>query len=118
VWTTTWQEYAPAVLAPALGWLAGSRARYLNSDHHQDADSTEFSLLWKSKAVLEDQEMGPGPFIWIDDELQDRVIMYRYTETELVRTSPTPHLMIGTKDHLGITPRQMDEIKAFIDQHS
>jgi len=66
VWLTGWQEHAAAVLAPAIGLLAGERAAYVDQERFAvrgDYSGTE----WKRSGLAADQARAPSPFVWVDD---------------------------------------------------
>lgn len=66
VWTTTWQEQAASLLAPAIG--LGAQARFLSFVGHQKLGDHSGSV-WKHRVVGLDLAAYPTPFAWVDDLL-------------------------------------------------
>jgi len=101
VWLTTWVENdALDYLDAAIGLQPGEWLPIPKRD-----SAGRLPAGWKREALLADQVRRPGPFVWVDDE-----------DAEPIDTDQ-PHLIIKTRPHLGITPREIDSIFNFAALH-
>jgi hypothetical protein len=101
-WLTTWRDEANTVLAPLFGWEPlGVLAR---AREH---------MWWKLEALWLTQDHAQ-PFVWIDDELDERrresqgmldVILERFAE---------PFLLISPVAHVGLSPSELTQIEHFV----
>lgn len=111
VWTTTWCDAAEDHIRPLVGLSPAQRVLMPLS-----GQVTFPSVDWKIESIVEDQLTNPGPFIWLDDEAWDPFIL----DPELVPGKIASDLggyvpMIDPR--LGITPKHMEEMQAYIDKN-
>ena len=101
VWLTTWRDYAEPLIGGLTGVGVGSR-------HIDPLDGyTTFpSIMWKTRALIQDQIDNPMPFVWADDEINLRQINVAKEHGSLA-------LVID--ENRGITPEHIQQIKAFLD---
>lgn len=101
VWLTTWRDEAPTIIGGMTG-LAEDAA------HLDPLDGlTRFpSIGWKTSALIEDQKANPSPFIWVDDEIG---------EMQLEVAEGLGGLPLQIDGRVGITPQNIDQIRAYID---
>jgi hypothetical protein len=102
VWTTTWQHDAALGVGPVIGW--GEDARYLAP---LDGVVSFPTILWKLEAVVHDLEENPGPFVWIDDEIEDY---------ELVKDIIKDYggLLIAPNAFTGISTKDIEQIEQYL----
>jgi hypothetical protein len=94
VWTTTWQEEASQFLGPTINF--GTGAPWLSP---VPGEAFGYPTIdWKFSAVREHVKANPGPFIWIDDEMERKHNLWsRENGGFSFRTMPSQ----------GITPLQL-----------
>ena len=104
IWATTWRQHAPEQLAPLIGY--GENVRYLTE---RPKLSEYGSIGWKYRGVVNDQKWEPSPFVWIDDE---------HHRTTVDWAKANGGLAIQSHPDLGITPEEMERIKAYVEANS
>ena len=97
-WLTTWRQDAAEHVAPLV-------------------DAPDWPVVdWtveKGAALAQDQAYNPRPFVWIDDwEATEGNVKYFLMEPEV------PYLLIKPNAYSGITRKQMEEIREFIESVS
>lgn len=104
VWLTTWQEEANTFLCPLFGWdpLPVCRRR-------------PEVIWWKFEALLRDHP--GGPFVWIDDELDQRL-----TDNTTIRPRldaiGTPYLLVSPAPRRGMDRVELQRVAEFLATHS
>jgi hypothetical protein len=107
VWTTTWTNYAPKFLGPALGY--GSDSRFLQPLNGRLDYPT---INWKQEAVIADQMSSPSPFLWVDDEMTG-------VQTKTVRELFGGRgLTFTTFSGYGITPEMVADMRLFAEEQN
>ena len=99
-WLTTWREQANTVLTPIFNW------------EPLDVLERHPELFWWKLESLGRIQRCDEPFIWIDDELDERradgyadILLERYR---------APFLLISPDPHVGLSLRDIDTIEEFI----
>lgn len=107
VWTTTWRGDALQV-GKAMKLLHDPQ-RIL---HPLNGQTTFPSIEWKFEAIVTEQESDPSPFIAVDDEWWQcpRAVIERLEELGGLVISPDPNI--------GLTPKHISMMKAYIEQHA
>ena len=100
-WLTSWEHEANLRLSPLFGW------EQLPVLEHRPG-----SLWWKFDALVQHHEKG-RPFIWIDDEMDDRREELDNIFEAGLTTLDAPYLCISTWSHRGITREDLEAIRAF-----
>jgi hypothetical protein len=104
-WLSTHLESANETLVPKFGWEPlGVCAR-----------RREF-LWWKLEAIERVQPFAE-PFVWIDDELDERRTKDGGIIEVMLRRYLAPVLLISPNSHTGISRAQLDEIEEFVERH-
>jgi hypothetical protein len=106
VWATTWRTDALKV-GTAMK-LMHSPQRIL---HPLNFQTTFPSIDWKYEAILHEQDHDPSPFIAVDDEW---AFQPEYCEA----LSSIGGLVISPDPNIGITPKHVSMMRAYIDGHS
>lgn len=109
VWLTTWRSDAPKSIGKLIGW--GEDARVL---HPLDGITRFPSIYWKYAALIQDQKDDPAPFIWVDDELDN---FERWVDEEF-EALESQSLIVAPNSILGISPRNVEDMREFIKQVS
>lgn len=107
VWATTWREDAREV--GKLMKLTPSSERVL---HPLGGQTTFPSIGWKYDAILRDQINDPGPFIWVEDEINGLPTSVQGTLKDM------DGLLISPDPNLGVTPKQVEQMREFIGSHT
>ena len=101
VWATTWQGEANDRIAPVFGWPAAPilpRAPEV--------------FWWKFESLLSTHPMGV-PFVWIDDELDDRLASLPEFDDALAPLG-ADYLLVCPDTLLGLTAAQIDSVEEFV----
>jgi hypothetical protein len=103
VWASTWGAEANTVLAPLFGWpqrpVLGRRSS---------------ALWWKLAALLADHPRGV-PFVWVDDELDQRAAaMGRDRFTSRLEALGAPSLLVCPDPTEGLSGQDLDRIERFV----
>lgn len=107
VWTTTWRE--DALKVGAVMNLIHDPQRVL----HPLNGRTEFpSIHWKYDAIVEEQKRTPSPFISIDDE-------WSSLHPDVVDSLENlGGLVISPDPNFGVTPKDIQKMRKYIDTRS
>lgn len=107
VWLTTWEDRANRRIVPVLGW-----------DECRWADRSQFEEepWWKLDCVLRHVNLGRGPFIWIDDQIDSYRDEWSAAFAKVEKDGPG--LLISPTSEVGITISHLKLIEAFIAEHS
>lgn len=96
VWLTTWRHDAPSKVAPLV-------------------DAPDWPVIdWrlsKWDALAQDQRNNPRPFVWVDDGEATELNMNRIRS----HVGKIPYLLIQPNSLIGLTPKDIDDIKVFLD---
>ena len=105
-WLTTWEagDLANRRIAPLFGWEP--LPTIARGDHDRRAG---WNGWWKSSAAKEHMTRHQRPFVWLDDEL---AAARKHGQLAWLRRCELPHLLISPE--LGLLPRHLDRIKAWI----
>lgn len=105
-WLSTWEggDMANRYIAPLFGWEP--LPTIARADHDKRAGAFGW---WKSSAAKEVVARHPRPFVWLDDELDAAM---EHNQIAWLRRCELPHLLISPE--LGLLPRHLDEIEAWI----
>lgn len=107
VWTTTWR--ADALKVGQVMKLIHEPQRIL----HPLNGKTEFpSINWKYDAIMEEQEKSPSPFIAVDDEWGQ---IHPDVGASLEALGG---LVISPNFNFGITPKDIEKMRAYVKKHS
>jgi hypothetical protein len=104
-WLTSWEDNANERLCPLFDWEP------LPVLHYQPG-----SQWWKLDALVQHHEVG-RPFIWIDDEIDNRRDDIGPAFDAALDTLDAPRLVISTWPSVGITLDHLDEMARFISVH-
>lgn len=104
-WLTTWEidDLCNKEIGPLFGW-----------EPLPVIDRGEYDQpgqWWKSSAARDFIKGDNRPFIWLDDDLADAETL---KEIEWVKDCGVPNLLISPNPWIGLTPRQIDKVEAFI----
>jgi hypothetical protein len=106
VWLTSWRQWGPLSIAPAIGLGADSRVLHPNGD--PDAKTPQDnSIYWKIEQLEADQSASPSRFIWVDDEINDEPMIR-------LRAENLGGLAISANDLIGITPKNIEQMQEYI----
>lgn len=98
VWLTTWRDLANSHIC---SWLdCEDQAVVVGGGEIEPA-------VWKAGAVRDHVLDGGGPFVWIDDNLDD---MVRLIEPALVNHR---HLLLQPDPYVGLTRSHLDQVERF-----
>lgn len=101
VWTTTWRDDARLSFAELIGW--GEHGRVLHPDLNPKAETTWPTIEWKMASVEMDQFASRSSYVHIDDEFVGQDLRIEDA------------LVLGPNFQLGIQPKHIDQIHAFLD---
>jgi hypothetical protein len=103
VWLTSWEELAPAVLCPVTG-LEGSSWPVLTAD-----GAGSGAEWWKLEAIQADVGRNtPERIIWVDDQLA-----FEGRAQAWARILGRRALLVSPDPRTGLSPRQLEAIRAF-----
>lgn len=102
VWTTTWRDYAISEIAPLIDW--GGHGDVM---HPIGGELYWPSIDWKFEAMCWEYSDYSNRFIWIDDEIEG-------VHEEWAKRHAG--LAIAPNPTTGITKRNIEAIKAFIEE--
>lgn len=109
-WLTTWQDSAPAFIAPALH-IDGAEAWEVVHIKDPAMLHTYAKKWWKLDVLQEDVAKNPdAKFVWIDDDIKsdlESILWMRNIIGEI-------GLMISPSSYLGVTKNEIDDIMEFI----
>jgi hypothetical protein len=100
-WLTSWEHEANRRLSPLFGW-----------EQLPVLGWTPDSLWWKFDALIEYHEPGV-PFIWIDDELDDRRQALGTAFEVGLNSLGAPYICISPWTHRGITRIDLARVVTF-----
>ncbi|MGL4999432.1 MAG: hypothetical protein ACRC5T_10730 [Cetobacterium sp.] len=100
-WATTWQGAANETLAPMIEF--GADSPVIRPPRGEEVSFP--SIFWKFESIQADQEVNPGPFVWIDDEI---------TITHMHWAKENGGLAIAPVADYGITPDILATIKEYL----
>lgn len=100
-WTTAWEEAAPQVLAPMIGF--GENRPWLSP---LNGIMDYPTILWKREAVEAHVKHDPCRFVWMDDEMRLEDMEWAQRHNGLAIRPPTAH---------GITRPQIALIAQFLE---
>lgn len=100
-WLTSWQHEANERLAPLFGWSTMPVLEYRPG-----------SLWWKFDALMQHHERGV-PFVWIDDELDERRRDLTPMFDAGLASLDAPYLCLSPWTYRGITREDIARIAAF-----
>ena len=101
-WLTTWRDEANTHLAPRFGWPA-----------RPVLDRDREIHWWKLDALLDDHPEGV-PFVWCDDELDERRALLDPHFTRRLAALAAPYLLVCPARNVGLTPADLERIHAFV----
>lgn len=100
-WATTWKQHAATEIGPLISF--GEGARHLIEIANPYGDSYGWSIDWKFPAVIDDQYWKPSPFIWLDDEIEQKHI------------DQFPHaLVLPINPRTGISPKDVEQMREYV----
>lgn len=97
-WLTTWSDLANEWIGPLFGW---DELPVVGNEFHQDWYSEPWWKLQYMQSIEHD-----GPFIWIDDEIDEDAIEWAEG------LAGTEKVLVQTATHL--TPRMIEKIEEWI----
>jgi hypothetical protein len=101
-WLTTWRDQANDLLCARFGWPA-----FPVLERRREA------LWWKLEALMAAQRHDE-PFIWIDDELDERRGGSAGIIDDFLERFSAPYLLVSPNPHTGISLADLDGIDEFI----
>lgn len=102
-WLTTWEQDARLRFAPAVGLD--------EFPSYDDPQEEESPMSWWKGQIVADELFSIGrPFVWTDDDLDEETI-------ELFSGEKVPLLLIAPDSRPGLTPEQLESIRAFLSGH-
>lgn len=105
VWLTTWRDAANEHISPYFDWPA---LPVLDRKHEV--------MWWKLEALLRDHP-ADTPFVWIDDELDERRADLLWLIDNRLDALDVPYLLVSPSAHIGLTPGEIDLVARFVDEH-
>lgn len=105
VWLSTWEEEA-SYLSANIDDLREGRILRLARPM-----SKASSITRKMLALIEDQEMDPAPFVWVDDAISAR------ERNIVLRTLTVPLLILQPDTKIGLTENELTHIEDFARQY-
>jgi hypothetical protein len=111
VWATMWQDRAPSVLAPAVGF--GADWPFIDFTRFQSHRTTQRTGLgvggYKFPGVV--ATVGERPMVWIDDDLEPAIYEWAAERD----SSGVPTLLVQPFPDEGWTRAELDAVLAFAD---
>lgn len=112
IWLTTWQDSAPAFIAPALHIEGAEDWEVLHAVGPDGMDLHSVHDWWKLDVLQDFMAQHPeSNFVWIDDDIK-----YSTTAIKWMRETigADRGLMVSPSSYIGVTKQDIDDIMEFI----
>jgi hypothetical protein len=105
-WLTTWRGEANDVLCPSFGW-----------EPLPVLERRREALWWKLEALTAAQR-SDEPFVWIDDELNERRRSSNGIVDAILDRFRAPYLLVSPDLHVGLSITELASVEAFVALHA
>lgn len=109
-WATTWADTVDRDVAPYCDLPPGLRVAARPPE-----EPAALLTNWKLVQVRRLVEASRRPFVWVDDDALDWAGPDGVDARSWAAGCPVPHLLVAPHPATGLTPRQVEEIGAFLD---